>query len=231
VQRLTPVSSSASRTTAALAIVGGSLALVGNLIAPRFNSDDVIVYRQVAASSRFSAAGVIVLGAVILVTAAFAALTRRFQATTMPELANLGRAAALVGGTIAVMQTGFELYAYKQQAAAFAGANSHNVVPAFWAANALDHTSSAMFATWTLVLLGITPILIGVTQVRDARRRALGVAALAGGAVCVVVGFGSLLRDDQSVYDVPFLIGSLIVTLWLIASGVALWRSAEVGAD
>jgi hypothetical protein len=225
------VISRASRSTATLALAGGTLALVGNLIAPRFNADDVVVYHQIAASSRFSVAGVIVLGAVLLVTAAFVALTRTFSATPTSELASLGRAAALVGGMIAVLQTGFELYAYKQQAAAFASANSHNVVSAFWATNALDHASSAMFATWTLVLLGIAPILISVMQLRGDRRRMLGVTGLVGGAVCVVVGVGSLLRDDQSAYDVPFLIGSLLVTLWLIANGAALWRSREADAD
>jgi hypothetical protein len=41
--------------------------------------------------------------------------------------------------------------------------------------------------------------------------------------VCVVVGVGMLLASDQSTFDVPFLIGSLVVTLWVIATGVVAW--------
>jgi len=216
-----------TRVTAVLAISGGGVALVGNLLAPRINGDNVEVYRKIADSTRFAAAGVIVLAAVLLVTAAFVGITHTTGLRATGGLAYYGRLAAVVGGSLAVLQTGVELYGYRYLAKAFAGADDHNVVSAFWATNALDHLSSAMFALWTLVLLGIAPVLIGAGQLRARVRPGwVGIVAVVGGAVCAVVGIASLLHEDQSTFDVPFLIGSLLVTAWIIATGVFLWRAA-----
>jgi hypothetical protein len=33
-----------------------------------------------------------------------------------------------------------------------------------------------------------------------------------------------LLKQDQSTFDIPFAIGSVIVTIWLLATGMRLWR-------
>lgn len=219
--------SSARRTTAALAIGGGVVALVANGVAPRLSGNDVDVYHTIAHSNRFAAAGVLVLATVLIVTAAFVGLSRLFEAGRDEGLASYGRLASVVGGSIALVQTGFELYGYRQQARAFDGANAHNVVSAFWATNALDHASSALSATWTLVLLGIAPVLLGAAQLRSRSVGRAGFAAIVGGAVCVVVGVAELLTSDQSTYDVPFAIGSVIVTIWLLVTGVALWRQSD----
>jgi hypothetical protein len=218
---------SATRVAGATAIVGGVVALVGNALGPRFNDDDVVVYRKIAHSTRFTVSGVIVLVAVLLVTAAMVGFARSAGSS---EFAYYGRLAAVVGGSLAILQTGAELYGYKQQAEAFASANDHNVVSAFWATNAMDHLSSSMFAVWTLVLLGIAPALIAAAFVRSrglgpVASMRLGAVGLIGGLVCIVVGVGSLLHGDQSVFDIPFAIGSVLVTIWVIGTGVVLWRT------
>lgn len=217
---------SSRRVTAALAIGGGVVALVGNALAPRFNDNDVVVYHKVANSSRFAVAGVIVLVAVMLVTAAFVGISRSDRLATS-ELAYYGRLAAVIGGSIAILQVGVELYGYRQQARAFAGADPSNVVSAFWATNALDHANTALFATWTITLLGVVPLLLGTAQLRSAETGRLGVAGITGGIVCVGVGLGSLLTSDSSTYDVPFAIGSVIVTVWLLVTGFVLWRRSD----
>jgi hypothetical protein len=217
---------SSRQVTAVLAMVGAVVAAVGNAIAPRINGDDVVVYHKIAGSTRFAAAGVIVLAATLIVTAAFVGLTRRSSASGT-EIALYARLAAVVGGAIAILQTGLELYGYRQQAKAFDGANAHNIVSAFWATNALDHISSALFATWTLVLLGVAPVLIGVMQRRTDSVARLGFAAIVGGLVCCVVGIASLLTADQSTYDVAFGIGSAIVTVWLFVTGLVMWRRTD----
>ena len=136
------------------------------------------------------------------------------------------------GATLALLYAGLRLYGVKQQARAFAGANRFNEDAAFWATNAVDHISQAVFALWTILLLGLTPLLIGTAQLHGlvpCKRLAGG--ALAGGCVCALVGMASLLVADQSSFDVPFLIGSLLVTFWLLATGVAVWRSLPPDAD
>ena len=216
-----------TRVTAALAITGAGLALIGNALAPRINGDDVDVYRKIASSDRYAVAAVVVLIALIVVVAAFVGLSRHLGVGDLSDLGEYARLAAIVGGAIAVVQAGLELYGYRQQAKAFDGANAHNVVSAFWATNALDHANSALFATWTIVLLGLAPLLLGAAQWRFASAARLGTAAMIGGAVCFIVGIGELLTADQSSYDIPFAIGSVVVTLWLLVTGVTLWRRTE----
>ena len=219
------------RVGAVLAIVGGVVALVGNALAPRTTGDDVDIYREVADSTRFAIAGAIVLVAVILVTAAFVSITRSDLIGPAAEVAFYGRLAAVVGGSMAILQSGLALYGYRQQARLFRGADAHNVVSAFWATSALDHISSALFATWTLVFLGVAPILIGAAQLQGHVTGRLGLGAVVGGAICVFVGFASLLKEDQSTYDIPFAIGSVIVTLWLLMTGIVWWRRTRTETE
>ena len=217
---------SGQRVTAALAVLGAVVALVGNALAPRYSGDTVDTYRKVADSTRFEVSTLIVLAAVLIVVAAFVGLSRVSPGRSS-ELAGYGRLAAVTGGAIAVLQEGLQLFAYRQQARAFAEANTDNVVSAFWATNAVDHISGALFATWTIVLLGLAPLLLGAMQLRSGGTGWLGLAAVVGGAVCAVVGVGSLLVSDQSTYDIPFAVGSVLVTLWLLATGVLMWRRAD----
>jgi hypothetical protein len=218
----------ARQVTAALAVIGGVVALVGNALAPRFNGDDVDIYRKIAHSSRYATANVIILIALLLVTAAFVGISRHGLRDGSSELAQYGRVASVAGGAIALLQVGVETFGYRQQARAFDTANAHNVVSAFWATNALDHINAGMFAVWTIALLGLAPMLLGAAQLRNGTSGRLGFAAVLGGATCFVVGIGELLASDQSKYDVPFAIGSVIVTIWLIATGVLMWRRADV---
>lgn len=217
------------RGTAALALSGGVVALVGNLLAPRFNADNVEVYRKVAHSTRFTVADVIVLAALLLVTAAFVGISHLGPRTPSAQLRSLGRLATVTGGAIAVLETGVALYAYRQQAISFADANGPQQVYAFWATNAVDHVMTAMFSVWTLLLLGLAPLLLGAAQLRERSVNAV-IAALGvvGGLVCAVVGVAELLTDTPSDFDIPFLVGSLLVTAWLLATGVLLWRAPEV---
>src|SRR5438128_1643411 len=80
-----------------------------------------------------------------------------------------------------------------------------DVVGAFWATNAVDHLNTALFAAWTIVYLGVAPLLLGVAIVQT-RRYPGWVGALAGlgGAECLVVGFVNLMRTDQGATQVPF---------------------------
>ena len=217
----------AKRVTGLLAMTGAIVALIGNAIAPRLNGDDVAVYHRIARSGRFEMAGVIVLVAIVLVIAAFAGISRTAPVNVQGQLADYARLAVVVGGAVAVVQVAVELYGYRQQALAFHRANSFNVVGAFWATNALDHVNSALMATWTLVFLGLAPILLGTAQLRARFSGRLGLAAVVGGVVCAVVGFAELLKTDQSTFDIPFAIGSVIVTLWLLGTGVVLWRNPD----
>jgi hypothetical protein len=215
-----------ARATGLLGLVAGVVALVGNLLAPRFSGDDVDIYRELADSDRYTVAFVVVLVAVLLVTAAFVGIAR----SGAGELRYYGRLAAVVGGSVALMQVALALFAFRQQAMAFADApDGTQQVAAFWATNAVDHVNAALFSAWTIALLGLAPLLIGLAQLRDRTLTAPATGlGIVGGVLCVVVGVGELLTDDPSSWDVAFLVGSLLVTLWLFVTSAVLLRSAEV---
>lgn len=217
-----------ARVGAATMVSGALLALAGNLLHPRYGDDpDVVTYRKIAGSDRFRIADVVIVVAIVLVTAGLVSIARSWHEGTAGALGHYGRLAALAGGTLALAQTGLETYGLKQQAAIFSSARPNDVVGAFWATNAIDHVNVALFATWTIVFLGIAPLLLGGAQsVAERGDRRLGVLGIAGGAVCLVVGVVSLVKQDQGPMEIPFLVGSLLVTAWLLLAGIALWRSA-----
>lgn len=105
--------STSIRIGGGFAIAGGVLALAGNALAPRFNQDqDVDVYEAVARSSRLVPANLILITAVVLVAAGLWTVATTMRAGRGAELARLGAGAAVVGGSIAVVELSVETYAY-----------------------------------------------------------------------------------------------------------------------
>src|SRR4051794_39780400 len=81
--------------------------------------------------------------------------------------ARFARVAVAVGAAIALAQLAVETFAFKQAARAFVAAEQVDQVGAFWAANAIDKINTGLFATWTVVYLGIAPLLLGVATLRN----------------------------------------------------------------
>ncbi|MCU1588826.1 MAG: hypothetical protein JWP11_82 [Frankiales bacterium] len=214
----------------ACAVAGGVVALVGNLLAPRFDqNDNVEVYRAVAASGRLAPAGVVLIVAFLLTTIGILAIASSLRGGRGNDAAWLGAAAVAAGGAIALAQNSLEMFGYRQMARVFAGADGQNQQGAFWATSALDKANSSLFSTWTLLLLGLAPLLISVAmlQTRSFPTWVAGIGIL-GGVICAFVGVANLLLEDQAALNLVFLVGSLLVTVWLIASGVLLRREPVV---
>lgn len=207
-----------------LLIAAGVLALAGNLLHPRFDGDDVTVYRQIAHSTRYPAADVVLLMAFLFLTAGLATLITGLVTRSgrpRPILAELARLAIIVGGTLAIAQTTVELTGLRQQARTFAQAPVTNNADAFWATNSLDSLNNALSATWTLILIGVAPVLIVLSCRRLAAKYPLplAVVGVVGGIVCGGVAVYNLLSSENSNADIPFLIGSLLVTAWVLVTG------------
>lgn len=204
--------------TGALLLAAGSLALVGNLVHPRFSGDAHDVYRQIAGSSAFAVADVILLFALMILVAGLTGLVSDVRESS--SSARLGYLAALGGGVIAVAQTGVELYGYRQQAKVFVDIVGARQDGAYWATGAIDGMNAALFATWTVVLLGLAPVLISLALASGRGRwRWLDVVGVVAGLICGSVGVYDLLHADQSSANVPFLAGSLLFTFWVLGTG------------
>ena len=212
--------------TGLILIAAGVLALAGNLLHPRFGGNDVEVYRHLANSTRLVFADALLLPALVLLTIGLVGLAEMLQAAS--PLAEIGRLLALVGGTIALSQTAVEMYGMRQQARVFAGASPSDQVGAFWSTSSLDRLSSALLATWIVLLLGVTPALLAWVALAARRTpRWLGLLGCAAGAICAGVGVFDLFRGDHSAADIPFLAGSLLLTAWVVGSGWAVYARRQ----
>ena len=214
------------RVSAVAAVAGAVLALIGNLIHPRSGDDsDFEVYNRFAHSGSLRAADLILIVALILLTVAVVGIARTLEGTELEVFARIGALFGIVGGTIAIAQLGLESFAYRLQTQVFEGARPADVRSAFWAANAVDHVSSGLFITWTLVFLGIAPFVLGLGMARSAQWPTwIGVLGGLGGAVCAVVAAILFVQTDAGSQDVVFLVGSLLVTAWFLCAGVWLLR-------
>ncbi|HYT38938.1 MAG TPA: hypothetical protein VEN99_05480 [Acidimicrobiia bacterium] len=215
------------RLGAAAAVVGALLALAGNLLHPRFGDiADVDLYRKIAGSDRWLTSDLLIIAALVLSTAGLVAIARSLHGGGMDgALARYAGVAAMVGGAMAIMQTGVDAFAFRQAARAFSGAPAQDLVGAFWATNAIDKLGVALFATWTFVFLGVVPLLLAAAAFRTRRYPlAMTTVGAIGGLGCAVVGVVNLVRLDQSATEIPFLVGSLLVTAWLLWAGVVLWQ-------
>jgi hypothetical protein len=221
------------RLGAVAAVVGAVVALVGNLLHPRYGDiPDSELYRNIADSDTWRIADAILVVALVLTIAGTVAIARSLEGGHDGGLARYGSMAAVLGGAIAIAQIGIETFAFKQAAVVVQHAQPQDIVGAFWATNAIDKLNTSLFDTWTIVYLGLAPLLLGTVALRT-RRYPVGVGALAlaGGLVCLAVGFVNLLRQDQTATQIPFLVGSLLVTAWILVAGALLWRRGEIRSD
>ena len=109
----------ARRIGGVAALAGGVLALVGTLLHPRYDGEDVDIYAKIAASDRYLVADFVLLVALALLVAAVVSIARHIGPS---PLADHGRLFAVIGGTIAIGQLGLETFALRHQTEIFAGA-------------------------------------------------------------------------------------------------------------
>jgi len=211
---------------------GGVLAVVANVLHPRFDGPDVETYHQIAHSSTYLGATLALTAALLLITMGLVGLADHIGPGH--PVAHAGRLTALVGGTIAVIQSGIDLGAVRQQAITFSDAGPGDQVGAFWSTNSLDRLSSGLFALWTVILLGVNPLLLSAAVRLTGRPlrwlRPLTLLGALGGLTCLAVGVIDLFVHDQSATTIAFTAGSALVTLWILGTGAALLtqQSAEV---
>jgi hypothetical protein len=219
-----------ARAGAAAAMAGGAFALAGNIVAPRYvDMESVEIYHKVGTSDRFLAANLLILVALLLTTVGFVAIGHAIQDSGQWAAGRLGVLAASVGGTIAIVQAAIETYAYRQEAIVFVNASESDRAGSFWATDSLEKVNNSLFSLWTIVFLGLAPIALGVAMRHVAAfGQLLGSLGAVGGILCVVVGAINLMRSDQDVTVIPFAVGSVLVTIWILWGGYRLSKLADV---
>jgi hypothetical protein len=220
---------SALRLGAAAAVVGGVLGLVGNLAHPRWTDvEDAELYEKIADSSIWVADHLLLVVAISLLVGGVTALARSMEGGPGHALARYGLVATVVGGAVLLADISVDAFAMREAAENFANASQQDRVGAFWAANAIENVSGAMFNMGTIVFIGVSPLLLGMAAVRTGRYpAALAWMAIVGGAAGILTGMAGLGGAEGDDLLVPFLVASLLVTIWVIGAGWHLWRTVE----
>src|SRR5687767_13226891 len=123
------------------AVIGGLLALVGNVLHPRFGDEpDTEVYAKIADSGIWKLDHLILIVGIVLVIAGTVAIARSLDDGSTSALARYGLLAAVLGGAVALVSISLDAFAYRAAAEAFVGATEVDRVGAFWAVNAIDKT-------------------------------------------------------------------------------------------
>jgi hypothetical protein len=85
-----------------------------------------------------------------------------------------------------------------------------------------------LFDVWIIMLLGAAPVLLGLAMLLSRRYGPwTPLIGMIGGGICLGVGFVNLVQTDQTATNTAFWVGSLLVTVWLLAAGVELWREGQ----
>lgn len=207
------------------------LAVTGNVLHPRSSGDAVEDYRMIAGSITWPVAtlliGIALVGLVIGLVPICRSARRE---TTAGRAAMLDAAgwALLVGGTIGVAQQGVDGVGLPRQAAAFAAVDPEwNAFP-YWSTDAVAAVNSSLAVVWYLLVLGAVPVLLAVAyRGPHAPGRIVRAGTVVAGVVTAATVVVITVAGPSGVADMVFLAGSLVVTGWFVAVGVAEVRAAH----
>lgn len=213
---------------AAAAMAGGAIGLVGNLLHPRLEGDDVDDVQAIADSSLWVVDHAALLVAALLVTVGTVAVAGSLDDGTRPS-ARLGVLAAYVGGAVAVANLGMETLTAKEVAVRYADAGP-DAEGALFAALAMRDLEAALFASWLIVLLGVAPLAVGLAMRNPTPYPSwLAWLGIAAGLVNIGIGFATLGGVGGNVLRIVLMLAALAGTVWLILSGWRLWGLTSDG--
>ena len=216
-------------------IVGFVLTIVHVVLlvvdAPLSEPGDTEAFLQsIVDSSIWAGSHVLVLITLLLGVGGLLALYRSITGEPGAALAQLGFAAALMGGavtsvSVAILGGG----AMKELADAWAAA-ADNEVPLAVAEAAL--LVSFDIGSWgNLVFYGVAPILYGLAiALTGLYPKWLGWVAVIGGAGGVLIQIVQFSQGVSQVTASVYVAFFLVVTLWLLVMGVLMWRKAGAAA-
>jgi hypothetical protein len=205
------------------AIVGGVIALVGNILHPRHESFDDPMAEQlriIGETDSWVALHLAILAGFLLVAFGLFALSRSMKGGPAEGIARVALGSLLISTPVAafaLLIDGYALGAIAESAAAD---------PAFAAAASVGaEIGWAGFMGVVIFALGVTPALFGLAVAKDGGYPTwLGWGAFLFGLVSIAAGAWGILDGPSSAFFLVFAISSGYTTLWVIGMGFLLGR-------
>ena len=213
------------------AIGGGAIALVGNILHPRESGqlDDAESLLDVASrSSVWVADHFVILSGLLLLLGAFHGLTRSITGEPGRTWARFAWGVAIIGVVFGLALMLTEAVAMAKLADTWAGSSGAEKDLALAAGSAVFELSLTLFAGGMLFFFGATPVLYGVAMLgSDDYPSPLGWAGVVFGSASVVAGAIQVFTGfTTTFFIVLFPIVSVAITLWIIYTGVVMWRKS-----
>ena len=216
------------------AIAGAVIALVANLVHPRISdfADPVRgELEMVAASAAWIPIHLAALAGTLLILFGLFAVVRSLKGGPAEPVARLALGLLLIATPLSIVLLAVDGYSTKAVADAWAGATGPAKDLAFAAGTAVTDVAWAMFMAFVLTVLGLAPIFLGwAVAVSRLYPAALGWPAAVLGGVSVVAAVLGLLTGPTPTFFVLFVGASGLLTIWVLALGIALARRAPAGA-
>jgi hypothetical protein len=213
------------RVGAWAAIIGGILAVVVNVLAPRGAADDLgdptAFLGVVATSSAWEVIQIGVVVALLIIVAGFYAVTKSVEDAPASAWASFGLGAAIIGTTIGVA-------AFAINSSLASGLDSVGTDAMASAAV----ISGGLFSVWVITYFGLTALLYGLALAASNEYPSwLGWVTVLAGLVGLVTGFMDAFAGATEVSTfVLFPISSGVLTLVIIYLGVLLLGKASANA-
>lgn len=212
---------------AALLIIGGLLALVGNALHPHApDPDPAATIAALATDATWPWIHLAIMAGILLIIGGLVVLAREMIGVLAEPLARLPVAALVIGGAVVTVSTSVDGFGMKALALAAQAAPASETASAIRVAMAVGTMDFGIWSMGMLVLFGAG---FGCFALALAASRLLPLwyAALAG-AGALLSGIAAVLQIAEGgatqAAETIFLVGSMMLTLWVLALGIRLWR-------
>lgn len=223
------------RMSGAGGVAAGLLLLIFNALHPRQSpaelGDTVALLDDVVGFPSWTLIHVGILVGVVLLLPLFWAVSRLAHGSKTEGWARLAWGSAVTGITITLVWAAVDGVGLAGAAEAWANGGGGRDSAAFASADALFRVGNSLFALWQFMLVGCTALLYAVA-IRGVGGLSswLSPLAMVAGALGLVAGLIQMFSGFTVLgFLVLFSTASLLITVWAIAVGWALWRLPTPG--
>ena len=220
------------RWGAVCAIAGGLLAIIGNVLHPRPEPTQILdpaaYVHEVADAPLWVFAHVDLIVVSILFLLAWVALAHSISTSRAAGLARFALAVALVDTIVHIITLIIDGVVMRNAADAYLTTPVDSQPAALAAFGALFQLLFGLFDGWEL-LWGFTFVLFGLAVVRSGSYPAwLGWIGVVGGVVLSAIGLTDIvIGSTELTFLALFPAAAAIVSVWLMAVGVLMWKRAS----
>lgn len=219
------------KLSASLLLTGGLLALVGNALHPHApDGDPAATIAALAADATWPWIHLAIMGGILLIIGGLVLFARGLVGSLAEPLARLATTALLIGGAVVTVSTSVDGFGMKALAVAAQTAPATETTAALRTAIAVDTMD---FGIWSLGMLILFGAGFGCFALALAASRLLPLwyAALAA-AGALLSALAAVLQiaegGETQAAETLFLVGSMLLTAWVLILGLRLWRGLPV---